>query len=545
MSRRTYHRPQSAFQSHFSLVPTVHRPRSAFNLKQNIKMDFNLGYIYPFYWQEVNPGDTLKVRTEAMIRFATLLFPLMDNVRFYVHYFFTPNRLVWTHWVNFCGEQQNPGDSIAYTVPTLTSPAVTGYDQQTIFDYFDLPTKVPGYTHITLYLRAYNRIVNRWFRDENLQNALVENTGDSGDAVSDFALQPSRKVKDYFTGSLPSTQKFTTVTLPLGTTAPLIHDPGVSAASYPQWTPVGGGLGDAPLAIPNVNTPNTYWNANAAPLGAASNLNWGSASNPSGLVADLSNASAATINTIRYAFQIQRFLERDMRSGSRYPELNLAHFGVQNPDSRVQWPEYLNGHSDSMYVSVIAQTAPASGGSTPLANLAGMGTAVLKDPGFHKSFVEHGTVIGVIIARADLTYWQGLDRKLSRSVRYDYPWPVLAHLGEQPILNKEIYIQGTANPSADASTFSYQERYAENRYAPNRIRGLFKPNATGTFAAWHLAQTFGGLPTLGSTFIQDSPPTSRVKATSSDPDLIMDMNIHQVLVSTLPTFGVPGYVDHF
>lgn len=526
-------RIKSAKQHNFALVPQVHTPRSAFKCDHGYKTTFNSGYLIPFLWDEVNPGDTFKVRLTAFIRFATLLFPLMDNMRFYTHYFFVPNRLIWSNWRKFCGEQVNPGDSISYTVPKMTSTAVTGYDEGTIFDYFGLPTKIAGYDHISLPLRAYNFVYNEWFRDENLQNSLTVNTGDTSDPASDYTLQRSGKLRDYFTSCLPWTQKGTAVTIPLGTTAPV-----VSNSSIPLFSVAASSATDRQLISNNIDNSLVL---SGATLGTSGTAIFGS---QTGLQADLSTATAASINALRLAFQTQRFLERDARGGTRYAEIIQSHFGVHFPDIRYR-PEYLGGSSQHLDISTVAQTAPASGGSTPLASLAGFGTALLQDHGFTKSFVEHGILLGILVARADVNYQQGLNRKWSRSTRYDYPWPVLAHLGEQAVLNKEIYTQGTAGGTDDAGVFGYQERYAENRYFPNQITGLFRTNATGTLDSWHLAQNFSSLPTLGSTFIVDNPPTSRVKVNTSDPDFIMDARISQTIVSCLPTYSVPGYIDHF
>lgn len=534
------HGVPSSFQNHFANVPVVGHARSAFKCDHGHKTTFDAGYWIPFMWDEVMPGDTFKVSLIAFIRFATLLFPLMDNVRFYTAYFFVPTRLVWANSRKFFGEQVNPGDSIAYTVPKMTSTVGTGYAEKSIFDYFGLPTKVAGYDHISLPLRAYNLIFNEWLRDQNLQNSLTVNLGDTSDAAGDYALQRSCKIRDYFTSCLPFVQKGTAVAMPLGTKANVL---GLG------WNSVGGGgivtnqannrqtdgsVVTFPFAGPTATAGNYWINTSTSVTGTTVPL----------VYADLSTATASTINDLRTAFQVQRFLERDARNGTRYAEIVYSHFQVNFPDLHYR-PQYLGGSSDPLHISTVAQTAPAAGGSTPLANLAGFGTAVIHDHGFHQSFTEHGYIIGLITSRADLNYQAGLNRKWSRTDRYSYPWPVFAHLGEQAILNKEIYCQGTAGGSADAGTFGYNERYAESRFRPNIISGLFRSNATGTLDSWHLAQDFGGLPTLGSTFIVDNPPTTRVKATSGDPDFIADMRISQTVVSCLPTYSDPGYIDHF
>lgn len=527
-------RIRSSNQNHFAIVPQTTAQRSAFKCDHGYKTTFNAGLLIPFFWDEVNPGDTFKVSATALIRFATLLFPILDNVKFYTHYFFIPTRIIWSNSRKFFGEQVNPSDSINFTVPKMTSTAVTGYGEGTIFDYFGLPTKVPGFDHISLPLRSYNLVWNEWFRDQNLQNSVTVNLGDTSDPATDYVLLRSNKIRDYFTSGLPFLQKGTAVPLPLNGNAPIIGNG--SAINFKQ------------VSAPNANM-NMVSNAGTnQPLLANGTLTgtslFGLATVNSNMFADLSAVTAATINELRTAFQVQRFLERDARNGTRYAELVQSHFQVHFPDLHYR-PLYLGGSTDHLNVTVVAQTAPTSGGSTPQANLSGFGTAVLHDHGFTQSFTEHGIVLGLLTARADLNYQAGLNRKWSRNIRYDYPWPVFAHLGEQAILNKEIYCQGTPGGAADNGVFSYNERYAECRYYPNQITGLFRSNATGTLDSWHLAQDFGSLPVLGNVFLQDNPPTTRVKATASDPDFIMDMQIKQTVVSCLPAYSVPGYIDHF
>jgi hypothetical protein len=502
------------------MIPKAEIPRSSFDTQYAHKTTFDGGYLVPIYCDEVLPGDMHNVKATMFARLATPLFPVMDNLHLDTFFFFVPNRLVWDNWVKFMGEQTNPSDSISYVVPTITSPA-GGYAVGSIFDYFGLPTagQITGtntVTHNVLPLRAYNLIYNEWFRDENLQNSVNHNTGDSGSVPANFTLLRRGKRKDYFTGALPWPQKGAAVSLPLGTTAPVVSNATDASSSISAWmTPTSTRL------IAN--------DANHQ------------------LFADLSQATAATINQLRQAFQIQRLLERDARGGTRYTELLRAHFGVTPQDYRLQRPEYIGGGSTYVNVNPIAQTSATSisGGATPLGNLAAMGTALASGHGFTYHAQEHGYIIGLVNVRADLTYQQGLAKMWSRSTRYDFYFPVFAHLGEQAILNKEIYVQGTA---ADNNVFGYQERWAEYRYKPSQITGLFKSTSTGTIDAWHYAQKFTSLPTLNSTFIQETPPidrTTAVGAAANGQQFLMDAFFDCKMARPMPMYSVPGLIDHF
>lgn len=518
--------PLPSVMSHnFSQVPKAEIPRSSFDRSHGLKTTFDAGQLIPIFVDEVLPGDTFNLNMTGFGRLATPLHPLMDNMFLETFFFFVPNRLVWDNWEKFNGEQTDPGDSTDYLIPTLAGN--NAYGQGSIFDYFGLPVGRDSEEMevSALPFRAYNLIYNEWFRDQNLVDSLPVNRGDGPDSSNPganvYLLRRRGKRHDYFTSCLPWPQKGDAVSLPLSSMAPVV---GEGDGSRPSVLSSPGGT------LSELDTSGGV----AQYLGSASSV-------ADQLFADLSDATAATINDLREAFQVQKMLERDARSGTRYTEIIQAHFGVTSPDARLQRPEYLGGGSSRINISPVPQTS-STDATTPQGNLAGFGTVGFDRHGFTKSFTEHGHIIGLACVRADLTYQQGLNRMWSRQDRYDFYWPALAHLGEQAVLNKEIYAQGT---EADDDVFGYQERYAEYRYKPSQITGAFRSNAAQSLDTWHLSQEFGSLPVLGKTFIEENPPIDRVIAVPSEPHMIFDGYFDLKCARPMPMYSVPGLIDHF
>ncbi|WNK14962.1 MAG: major capsid protein [Microvirus sp.] len=539
-------------QHQFSQIPRADIPRSSFNRSHGYKTAFDAGYLVPFYCDEALPGDTFNLSHQVFARLATPIVPIMDNMFLETFYFAVPLRLLWDNFQKFNGEQINPGDSTDFTIPQVVSPA-GGWLTGSLSDYMGLPIKVAGLSVSSLWHRAYNLIWNEWMRDENLQNSLTVPTGNGPDTDSTFTLQRRGKRHDYFTSCLPWPQKGPGVTISMGSTAP-VYGTGKSLGLTDGTTSFGFNQGILPCdsgypGIPfrsttayNVTLGATTYTAND--LGGTQNRT-GKAygvvtSGTSGLYADLSTAAAVTINSMRQAFQLQKMQERDARGGSRYTEIIRSHFGVVSPDSRLQRPEFLGGSSSRVSIAPVPQQAPTA--ATPMGSLAAYGIVSDGSRGFVKSFVEHCVILGLVNVRADLNYQQGIPRMFSRSTRYDFYWPALAHLGEQAVLNKEIYAQAT---SADTQVWGYQERWAEYRYYPSQITGVLRSTATTPLDVWHLAQKFTSLPTLAATFIQDDPPVDRVIAVPSEPHFIFDSYISLTCARPMPVYSVPGLVDHF
>ncbi len=516
---------KSIMTHQFSRVPQVQIPRSSFDRSHGLKTTFDQDYLYPIFVDEVLPGDTFNLNTAAFARLSTPIDPIMDNMFIDTFFFFVPNRLVWNNFQKMMGEQDNPGDSVDYIVPTCPGIPSSGYSEGSIFDYFGIPTKVPDIEHSALPLRAYNLIYNEWFRDQNLQDSVTVNKGDGPDPVSDYALLRRGKRHDYFTSCLPWPQKGEAVDLPLGNTAPIVSDGTLRLSEF-------GGSGSGILQRGNSSTANVQLHSTGT---ASADLYY-----LAGLEADLSVASAATINQLREAMQVQRMYEIDARGGTRYIEIIKSHFGVTSPDARLQRSEYLGGGSSPINITPIPQQSET--GTTPQGNLAAMGTASFQNHGFTKSFVEHGFVIGLVNVRADITYQQGLNRFWSRQDKLDYFWPSLSTIGEQAVLNKEIYAQGT---TADDDVFGYQERFGEYRYKPSMITGLFRSNSSAPLDSWHLSQEFGSLPGLNAAFIEANTPMDRVVAVTSEPKFIADFYFKLQCARPMPLYGVPGSLGRF
>lgn len=566
--------------SHFALNPNVEISRSRFDRSSSVKFTGNAGYLIPFYVDEVLPGDTFDVSTHKLCRMQTLITPVMDDMYLDTYYFFVPNRLVWEHWQEFMGENSTGpwAPTVEYSVPQVQNPQDTsagysGWPTGSIADYMGVPTNVKGpFTVSALPFRAYALIWNEWFRDENLQNPqqvdvndatlTVNLSDDNGVKQAECGLTPLKvsKYRDYFTTCLPAPQKGPDVLLPLGLTAPVYSFTGKTVPeNYDASLGTRGTLESLALGE-NYSTEgyrNMYIQHNSGTSDnpydtvifderptsdQVSGLTGGVT--PSNLWTDLTNATSATINQLRLAFQIQKIYEKDARGGTRYIEILKTHFGVTSPDSRLQRPEYLGGNRMTINVNQVVQSSGTTSES-PQGNTAAYSLTVDSNDDMVHSFVEHGLLIGVCCVRYKHTYQQGLERFWSRKNRFDYYFPVLANIGEQPVYNKEIYLQG--NSIFDNEVFGYNEAWADYRYKPNRVSGEMRSNIDHTLDFWHLADNYEALPKLGSEWIQEDPVNiDRVLAVQSSVSnqFLFDFYIRNYCTRPMPTYSIPGLIDH-
>jgi len=512
-------------QNRFADLPVADVERSTFDRSHGWKSTLPLaGRIYPCFIDEMVPGDSVSMKASAFVRLSTPLKPIMDQLHIQIHFFSVANRLVYPEFPNMMGEQKTINDDISqYTIPQVSLDMSTAYD--TTADYFGLPAGQDGTIEVSdLPFRSYMLIWNDWYRDENLQDPIDPFTMTNQQRL---AIRTRAKTKDYFTSALPWAQKGDQVIIPLGEFAEVVtQDPEVGGTTY--WTDKSDG---------------TEWYLQSNPTSGVITNQGGS--NPPGTVgdnrlwADLSAATATSINDLRTAFQIQRLLERDARSGTRYVETVFAHFGVESDDRRQFRPEYLGGGTAPMQINPVASTVPTT--ETPQGELAAVGTGV-STCNFSHSFTEHSQLLGLISIKSDLTYQQGVDKMWLRKTRYDFYYPVFAHLGEQTILNKELYFDGTA---ADDEVWGYQERWSEMRYKAGRVCGQFRSSYSASLDVWHLAQDFVALPGLNGLFISDAPPVDRVVAVPTEPHFLCDMWFDYKHTRPMPVYSVPGLVDHF
>lgn len=568
----------------FSDAPAMYMKRTKFDRSHVYKTTFNSGKLIPVFVDEVLPGDTARMSVNYFARLATPIKPIMDNIYLDWFFFFVPNRLVWEHWQNFCFEQEDPDDSTDYVIPTVSATGNSGNAYiGSLWDYFGLPVNTSGNLSgiSALPFRGVYLIYNEWFRDENLQKSVKIQKGDTNEVlnfarsneqpswvftsgtniVPGLACPPRGKRHDYFTSALPWTQKGPGVSVGLAGTASIVDptpatgyllhstDRQLAAVSaYGGDASSSGGsrvaFGDNSIKFKRYGSDFSTVAGFAGNTGSDVTIDALKASTYLGddSYVDLDTSSIFTINSLRTAFQMQKFYERLARGGSRYTEVLRSFFGVVSPDARLQRPEFLGSFTKMVNVNPIAQTS-ATSDTSPQGNLSAYGVTAAKFHGFTKSFVEHGYIFGFVCARADLTYQQGINKMWLRSTVYDFYWPTFAHLGEQAIELREIYAQGS---EADTTVFGYQERYAEYRYKPSQITGKFRSSVTGgTLDKWHLSQFFKNAPTLNEEFITENPPIERIVAVPSEPEFLLDIGFRYTTVRPMPMFGTPGLVDHF
>lgn len=543
----------------FALNPTrLDMNRSKFDRSSSYKTTFNVGQLIPFYVDEVLPGDTFSVDTSKVVRMQTLLTPMMDNVYLDTYFFFVPNRLTWSHWRELMGENSQSAwiPTVEYSVPQVKAPATTGWAVGTIADYMGIPTGVPGLSVNALPFRAYALICQEWFRDENLTDPLNVPVDDvnvdgvnTGNYITDVVKggQPfvAAKYHDYFTSCLPAPQKGPDVTISVAGATNL---PVVPVANEYTTDYLGNGVLHAVQAQSH------------QPLGSISSLGVNADGDVGGIKGSFTpnvspvfdnlwalstgNLPVATINQLRLAFQIQKLYEKDARGGTRYIEILKSHFGVTSPDARLQRPEYLGGSRIPININQVVQNSGTESSGTPQGTTTAYSLTTDSHSDFTRSFVEHGFVIGLMVARYDHTYQQGLERFWSRKDRFDYYWPVFANIGEQAVLNKEIFAQGN---DQDDEVFGYQEAWADYRYRPSRVTGEMRSAYAQSLDVWHLADDYAQLPTLSDSWIrEDKTNVDRVLAVQSSvsAQLFCDIYIRCSCTRPMPLYSIPGLIDH-
>lgn len=544
---------KSVMSHSFSRAPTIDAPRSSFDRSSGYKTTFDFDYLIPFFLDEALPGDTFNLSCGCFARLATPIHPIMDNMFVDVFFFSVPVRQLWVDqfatntrgWRAFMGERQDHDDDNTDMLVPVMDFSGDSVDVHDLADYFGLPL---GYNEdgtnnnpvSALPFRAYQHIYTEWFRDQNLIDSWNFPVDAGPDAITNYPLLKRGKRHDYFTACLPWPQKSDNpVLLPLGVSAP-----GAVTATTPSG---------------NVQAQNWY-DADDHTLLGSSIIDAGNTAGPSisgfphatgpiylgfdpetqlEVLVDLTSATAATVNQVREAIKVQELLEVDARGGTRYPEIIRAHFGVEFFDVTYR-PEYLGGASVPINIHPVPQTSET--GTTAQGNLAAFGTVGLSSGGFTKSFTEHCIVMGIACARADLTYQQGINRMWLRRTRYDFYWPALANLGEQAVLSREIYWDGSGD---DLDVFGYIPRYDEYRYKPSMITGLFRSNAAGTLDSWHLSEDFATRPVLGQDFIEQNTPVDRVIEVATEPHLIADFYINLNCARPMPMYAVPGFMSRF
>ena len=561
-------------QTHFATTPTVNISRSKFDRSFTHKTTFNAGDLIPFYVDSnILPGDTVKMNTAMVVRMMTPITPVMDNAEIDTYFFFVPNRLVWEHWAEFMGENKTAPwtQTTPYEIPQVKAPN-GGWTKGSLADFMGFPTKISNYKASALPFRAYSLIYNEWFRDQNLKNPCYISMGDADtqgidildpnyDYVTDTecgaAPVKAAKMHDYFTSCLPEAQKGPAVNVPLGSSAPIVAtEDGVPTAYQ----------GNVPAAA--VGQPfftsiysGSVWEGTTNSDGTARQM---TGTETIALAADLSNAVGATVNQLRQAFQIQKFYEKQALYGTRYIESIRAHFGVTNPDFRMQRPEYLGGFRQPININQVVQTDATSSqitydpndgwgmtDLTPQGNTAAYSlTSGRNKDLFTHSFTEHGILMGLAVVRQTHTYQQGLNRMFSQKKFYDFYFPEFANLGNAPVYNKEIYCQSDSVVDTDGKVvndkvFGYQEAWANYRYMPDIVTGEMRSNITDSLDVWHWADDYSQLPTLGDKWIDETDENiKRTIAIQNHDQFMGDFYFAAVYTRPMPLYSVPGLIDH-